>query len=135
MALWVKNPPEMWETWVRSLGWEDPLEKGKGYPFQYSGLENSMEVCGVTKSWTRLIHCLTWCLNHRRSMSLIFHSLKDLKTGHSDLYGYYCPNVSEVFASGLSLSNRVILSVSFLIPNGTILIGWYVWCSELGDFC
>ena len=23
----VKNLPEMWETWVRSLGWEDPLEK------------------------------------------------------------------------------------------------------------
>ena len=25
----VKNPPAMWETWVRSLGWEDPLEKRK----------------------------------------------------------------------------------------------------------
>ena len=24
----VKNPPAMWETWVRSLGWEDPLQKG-----------------------------------------------------------------------------------------------------------
>ena len=24
----VKNPPAMWETWVRPLGWEDPLEKG-----------------------------------------------------------------------------------------------------------
>ena len=24
----VKNPPVMWETWVQSLGWEDPLEKG-----------------------------------------------------------------------------------------------------------
>jgi len=24
----VKNPPAMWETWVRSLGWKDPLEKG-----------------------------------------------------------------------------------------------------------
>ena len=24
----VKNPPVMWETWVRSLGWKDPLEKG-----------------------------------------------------------------------------------------------------------
>ena len=24
----VKDPPAMWETWVRSLGWEDPLEKG-----------------------------------------------------------------------------------------------------------
>ena len=25
----VKNLPAMWETWVRSLGWEDLLEKGK----------------------------------------------------------------------------------------------------------
>ena len=24
----VKNLPAMWETWVRSLGWEDSLEKG-----------------------------------------------------------------------------------------------------------
>ena len=24
----VKNPPTMWETWVQSLDWEDPLEKG-----------------------------------------------------------------------------------------------------------
>ena len=25
----VKNLPAMWEIWVRSLSWEDPLEKGK----------------------------------------------------------------------------------------------------------
>ena len=24
----VRNPPAMQETWVQSLGWEDPLEKG-----------------------------------------------------------------------------------------------------------
>ena len=24
----VKNLPAMWETWVRSLGWEDPLDEG-----------------------------------------------------------------------------------------------------------
>ena len=29
MTQLVKNPPAMRETWVRSLGWEDPLEKGK----------------------------------------------------------------------------------------------------------
>ena len=29
LAQLVKNPPAMRETWVRSLGWEDPLEKGK----------------------------------------------------------------------------------------------------------
>ena len=28
MAQLVKNPPAMWETWVQSLGREDPLEKG-----------------------------------------------------------------------------------------------------------
>jgi len=29
VAQLVKNPPAMRETWVRSLGWEKPLEKGK----------------------------------------------------------------------------------------------------------
>ena len=28
MAQLVKNPLAMWETWVLSLGWEDPLDKG-----------------------------------------------------------------------------------------------------------
>ena len=29
VAQTVKNPAAMWETWVQSLGWEDPLEKEK----------------------------------------------------------------------------------------------------------
>ena len=29
VAQLVKNPHAMRETWVRSLGWDDPLEKGK----------------------------------------------------------------------------------------------------------
>ena len=29
VAQLVKNLPARWETWVRSLGWQDPLEKGK----------------------------------------------------------------------------------------------------------
>ena len=32
VAQLVKNPPAMWKTWVQSLGWEDPLEKGKATP-------------------------------------------------------------------------------------------------------
>ena len=41
----------MWKTCVQSLGWEEPLEKGKA---AHSGLENSMEyiVYGVAKSQT-----------------------------------------------------------------------------------
>ena len=56
VAQLVKNPPAMQETWVRSLGWKDPVQKGKATQLQYSGLENSMDciVHGVTKSQTQL---------------------------------------------------------------------------------
>jgi len=42
----------MWETWVQSLGLEDPLEKGKANLLQYFGLESSMDciVHGVAES-------------------------------------------------------------------------------------
>ena len=32
VAQLVENLPEMWETWVRFLGWEDPLEMGTATP-------------------------------------------------------------------------------------------------------
>ena len=31
-AQMVKNPPAMWETWIRSLDWEDPLEAWQPAP-------------------------------------------------------------------------------------------------------
>ena len=54
MAQLVKNLPAMQETWVQLQG-RSPGE-GKGYPLQYSGLENAMDciVHGVSKSWTQL---------------------------------------------------------------------------------
>ena len=42
VAQLVKNPPAMWETQVRSLGWEVSLEKGMA-TLQYSCLENPMD--------------------------------------------------------------------------------------------
>ena len=67
MAQVVKNLPAMRETWIRFLDWEDPLEKGNGYPLQYSCLENSMDrgawwatVHGVTKSQTELTNTFPW---------------------------------------------------------------------------
>ena len=55
VAQLVKNLSAVQETWVPSLGWEDPLDKGKAtHSGLYSGLENSMDciVHGVAKSWT-----------------------------------------------------------------------------------
>ena len=43
VAQLVKNLPAMWETWVQSLDWEDPLEKGMATHSRISGLENSMD--------------------------------------------------------------------------------------------
>ena len=40
VAQTVKHLPTMRETQVRSLGWEDSLEKGMAAPLQYSCLEN-----------------------------------------------------------------------------------------------
>ena len=55
MAQLVKNPPAMRETWVRSLCWEDPLEKGKATKLQSSGLENSMDYSLLGSSVHRLL--------------------------------------------------------------------------------
>ena len=43
VAQLVKNPPAMREVWIQSLGWEDPLEKGKAshssiWPREFHGL-------------------------------------------------------------------------------------------------
>ena len=57
----VKNLPAMRETWVRSLGWEDPLEEGMATHSSILAWRIPMErgvwqatVHGVTKSQTRL---------------------------------------------------------------------------------
>ena len=67
MAQLVKNLPAMWQTRVRSLGWEDSPGEGNGYPPQYSGLENSKDciVHGVTKNRTRLrdFHLIVYTIN------------------------------------------------------------------------
>ena len=52
MARLVKKPLAKRETWVRSLGWGDPLEKGTGYPlsilaWRIPGIEESGRLCTV----------------------------------------------------------------------------------------
>ena len=60
VAQMVKNLPTMQDTQVRSLGWEDPLEK-EMEPVSYSHMKNSMDrgpwpatVYGVTKTLSEL---------------------------------------------------------------------------------
>ena len=68
MAQLLKNLPTMRDTWVRSLGWEDTLEKGKAtHPSVLAWRIPWSIVNGVAKSRTRLsdFHCIEWqILNH-----------------------------------------------------------------------
>ena len=56
VAQLVKNPPAMRKTWVQSLGWEDPLEKGTAtHPSILAWrIPWTVIVHGVAKSWTWL---------------------------------------------------------------------------------
>ena len=53
VAQTVKTLPAIQETWVRSLGWEDPLKKGT--LLQYSCLENSMD----REAWQAMVRRVT----------------------------------------------------------------------------
>ena len=54
IAQLVKNRPAMWKTWVRTLGWEDPLEKEKATHSRILAWIPWAVSHGVTKSRTRL---------------------------------------------------------------------------------
>ena len=61
VAQLVKNPPAVWETWVQSLGWVDPLEESMTtysnilvwrIPMERGAWQATLYV--VAKSWTRM---------------------------------------------------------------------------------
>ena len=57
VAQTIKNLPAMWETWVPSLAWEDPLEKRKAPRssiLAWGILHGAVLVHGVAKSYNLL---------------------------------------------------------------------------------
>ena len=89
VAQLVKNPPAMWETWVWSLGWEDPLEKGKATYSSILAWRISMNCIRhrVAKSRTRLsdFHWII-CLKIPLEKEMTIHSRKS--HGKRSLVGY-----------------------------------------------
>ena len=81
----VKNPLAMQETWVQSLGWEDPLEKGMGYPLQYFCLENSMD----RGAWQAIVHGVAKSDMTAQLPFLLSHTLPNVR------------NVSDIWDTGL----------------------------------
>ena len=101
----------MWETWVWSLGLGRSPGEGKGYPLQYSGLKNSMDIVhGVTKSDT------TECF------SLSLFTLLSKAGFDSVIYGEWKSNL-KVFESKTTsplniLTGNLFVTLLFVLPLG-----------------
>ena len=90
MAQMVKNPPAMWETWVQSLGWEDPLEKG-------------MATHSSILAWR-----ITWKEEPGRLQSMGWQSLTRLSNFHLELE-------STLFSHQLEIGIKVTFTDKFQI--------------------
>ena len=76
VAQLVKNLPAMRETWVPSLGWEDPLEKGKAahssiLAWRIPGTVQSMRLQRVGHDWTTFTHSFTGKWSWWRMLSVL----------------------------------------------------------------
>ena len=94
VAQLVKNLPAMRETWVWSLGWEDPLEKGKATHSSH-GLYNQW----AAKSWTWLsdFHSLMVVVDVLNYVSITYMNELLLKRKWLEIYflslavfGFWC---------------------------------------------
>ena len=81
----VKNPPAMWETLGPIPGLGRSPGEWKGYPLQYSGLEDSTDfiVHGVAKSQTRMSDLLSHSLAH--GVGFLSHEQPNLSLGAPSL--------------------------------------------------
>ena len=70
----VKNLPAMWVTWVLSLGWKDPLAKGKATHSSILAWRIPQTVHGVSKSQTQLsnFHFQDWVWHSYEYLFLIY---------------------------------------------------------------
>ena len=95
----VKNPPAMWETWVQSLDWEDPLEKGNSthssilvwripWTVQFMGSQRVRHNWGTSSSLHFIVHGVT---------ASDLTGLLSIHTGiHSCTHTVYVPGLLDV---------------------------------------
>ena len=118
VAQLVKNPPVMWETWVWSLGWEDPLEKGKGTtpvfrPREFHGLystrchKESDTAEQLSLSYVNIFHkhrCKNSQQNTGKSNPRMFENNYTLQS--SVIYSMYASQVQHLKINSCNLSQQ-----------------------------
>ena len=125
VAKTVKNPPAMQETWVRSLGWEEPLEEGMAtHPTILS-----WRIPIDRGAWWATVHGAArrhdWVTKHPAHLwlsgTLLYLSVDSLLLSRVSLYGY-----STICLSGYSPFDGLLdwfhnLAPVLLIANNLLL--------------
>ena len=110
VAQLVKNPPAMWETWIWSLGWEDPLEKGKApvfWPGEFHALyspwgskESDTAECvcvWVPLLFTRNYHnIVNWLYHNTKCFWCLFFLKTPVRPQFSSLYLHAAPKCCQI---------------------------------------
>ena len=150
MAELLTNSPAMWETWVQSLGWEHPVEKGTATHSSILALENSMDciVHGVAKSRTKnspnilgvlLIH-ICYCVEKTNINNLARVYMVELMNSWV-LFVCVCVCVC-VFQQGMIFLGKSYIPEKWPIhiPEKihyfvTFLFKWGIFCKGMATYC
>ena len=129
-----KNPPAIWETWVRSLGWKDPLEKGKA---THSGIlswrmsYNPYTVHGVARSRRRLSDFHFHFQYSIVCMSCIFF-IHSSVVGHSGCFRVLTTVNSAAVNIGVCVCLFALCFFQDVRPIvgllGHVVVPWLPWC-------
>ena len=115
VAQMVKNPPVMWETWVQSLGWEDPLEEGKATPpvFLPGESQGQGSLAGYSK-WGRKestqLNTSTRQSQISYNVNRIIQNLRELRRSHPLCFKYFSTPELLQSAPNAGQSEQVFLS-------------------------
>ena len=106
----VKNPPARQETWVRSLGWEDPLEKGTAThssipAWRIPQTVQSMGSQGVRHNWVTF------------TQGIVFRDLTfPLRVMHSMFCGVDACNCGSLTIISLCSTTQTTSRICWLAP-------------------
>ena len=108
----VKNLPTVWETWVRFLGWEDPLEKGMAtHSTILSGeFHGQRSLTGYSPQWQRVRHDWPTNTSLQPQWSLVF-----IQRRWCSVYGRTGRVVVSVTQSHPTLRNPMDCSLNRLL--------------------
>ena len=95
----VKCLPSMWETWVQSLGWDDPLEKAMAthssiptWKIPWTEEPGKLQSMGSQSDTTALLHFLSFIWKHNARKGVMY-----IHTYKFYIYTYYLYKYIHVF--------------------------------------